>query len=306
MAPEDVEIRHSFQTNGTLITDKWCEFIKKWHIGVGISIDGPKELHDLYRKYRDGSGSFDKAHKGLQLLNTHGIPSYVISVLTAESMARPEALLDFYAENHIEYVGFNVEEQEGVNTNSGVVGMDGIEGVYRSFLERFLDLAIRRKQNISVREIENRLQVIHAYGQDMENDQADPFRIISVDCEGNVSTFSPELLGLEHEAYGSFSFGNLVSDDFEDIARRVSESRLYADILDGIQRCKETCEYYNLCGGGAPANKIYENGSASSTETVYCRTNFKVATDITLDLIERLPRDLPAAWNANWAEHSSA
>jgi uncharacterized protein len=113
--------------------------------------------------------------------------------------------------------------------------------------------------------------------------------IVSVDCAGNLSTFSPELLGMEHAAYGSFTFGNVTSDDFETIAKRIEDSKVYTDIRAGIERCSRECKYYKLCGGGPPANKIYENNSANSTETVYCRS-YQIAVDAVLDVIETKPQ----------------
>ncbi|MDX2257939.1 MAG: cyclophane-forming radical SAM/SPASM peptide maturase GrrM/OscB [Hyphomicrobiaceae bacterium] len=293
LAPRDLQIRHSFQTNGTLISETWCELIKAWQINVGVSIDGPKEFHNRYRKGRNGAGSFDRAFAGLQKLQRAGIPCHVISVLTLESLRQPDRLFDFYVDNAIDDVCFNIEEQEGTNAQSKFVGNSSANSLYWSFLRRFVELTIERKKDIFIREIESSLHAIRGHGSLIRNEQAEPFRIISVDCDGNISTFSPELLGLRHELYGSFSFGNLVHDSFEDISARVLDSRLYADIRAGIRECSSVCAYYGVCGGGAPSNKIYENGSAASTETAYCRA-FMSAIDIVLDLTERLPPELTA------------
>jgi uncharacterized protein len=294
IAPPYLNIRHSFQTNGMLISEAWCDFIKKWNVNIGVSIDGPRELHDLYRKQRNGTGSFDRAYEGLRMLQRAGISFHVISVLTVESMAQPEKMLDFYVENQIGYICFNVEEQEGANAKSKLVSCETADTMYRSFLQRFLDLAVQRQRPVLVREVEQCMGMIEAHGTPARNEQNEPFGIISVDCDANLSTFSPELLGVEHEAYGSFCFGNLARDSFEEIAARVHESRLYTDIRVGVRQCADTCAYYGLCGGGAPSNKIFENGSAATTETVHCRT-LKRSVDVVLDLIERLPPDLTQA-----------
>ena len=294
LAPPELTIRHSFQTNGTLISDAWCDLIKRWGLNIGVSIDGPRELHDLYRKQRNGGGSFDRTYEGLRKLQRAGIPFHVISVLTVESMAQPDKLFEFYIENDLDYVCFNIEEQEGKNVASKLVASASSDVRYRAFLQRFLDLALQSNRPLMVREVEHSMRMIQAHGALMRNDQNEPFRIISIDCDGNVSTFSPELLGLEHERYGSFCFGNLFEDNFEEIAARLYESPLYADITGGVRQCADTCDYYGLCGGGAPSNKIFENGSAATTETAYCRT-FMRSVDVVLDLIERLPPDLHAA-----------
>jgi len=92
-------------------------------------------------------------------------------------------------------------------------------------LKRFFELAVQRRKRVIVREFESCLRAIQGYGKGFGNQQADPFTIISVDCEGNVSTFSPELLGLDHPTYGSFSFGNVLTDDYETLAKRVEAER---------------------------------------------------------------------------------
>jgi uncharacterized protein len=289
------EVEHSFQTNGTLITEAWCDLIAKWNVGVGISIDGPAKFHDVHRRYRNGAGSFAKTYCGLQSLRSRGLPFHVISVLTLTSLQHPDAMFEFYDQAGITEICFNIEEKEGINTSSEVVERPGFDELYRAFLKRFLELAVRRGTKMSVREFDSAFGAIQGYGRGTsDNHQTDPFGIISVDCEGNVSTFSPELLGMEHSTYGSFNFGNLLTDDFETIAHRVESSTLYADIRAGVHKCRDECEYWGLCGGGAPANKIYENGSADSTKTVFCRVH-QIGIDVVLDMVERIPERMDTA-----------
>lgn len=290
LAGPDLEVRHAFQTNATLITDAWCDLIKKWHVNLGLSIDGPAEFHDLNRKYRNGRGSFAAAYRGLQLVKQHAIPFHLISVLTVRSLQEPDKMFEFYEQEGITDVCFNIEEKEGINAESDLVASPRFENLYRAFLTRFFELGSQRRRNMIVREFEIPFHFIKTYGHNTGNQQAEPFGIISVDCEGNLSTFSPELLGLEHQAYDTFSFGNVLEDDFETIAKRVDDSKVYADIRSGLLKCEKECEYFKMCGGGAPVNKIYENGSADSTETVYCRSH-QISIDVVLDMINRIPKD---------------
>lgn len=246
LAGAKLKVRQSFQTNGTLITDAWCDLIEKWNVNVGVSIDGPAEFHDLHRKYRNGRGSFERAFRGVQLLRARGIPFHVITVLTLASLQAPETMLSFYDQAGIDYVCFNVEETEGCHSHSDTMESPHFDELYRRYLETFVELAIRRGQKIVVREFEQSVMTIRGYGKRITNDLTEPFGTISVDCEGNFSTFSPELLGAEHPMYGSFCFGNVAEDDFETIAKRVSESRLNADILSGKRRCQNECAYFGV------------------------------------------------------------
>jgi uncharacterized protein len=70
---------------------------------------------------------------------------------------------------------------------------------------------------------------------------------------------------------------------------------MHADIAAGVALCRERCQYFSVCGGGEPVNKLTENGSFISTETAFCRLTRMHATDLILDTIERLdPRELAA------------
>jgi uncharacterized protein len=289
LAGPKLDVLHSIQTNGTLLTDDWCDLIGKWRVNLGLSIDGPKQFHDLNRKYRNGSGSFDHAARGLRRLKERGLPFYVISVLTLASLREPDKMFDFYVENGIDNICFNIEEKEGNHTTSDLVDSREFGELYRAFLGRFFDLAARRGQKMVIREFETPFRAIQHHGTPLSNQQAEPMSIVSVDVAGNLSTFSPELLGMEHAAYGSFTFGNVITDDFETIAKRIEDSKVYTDIRAGIERCSRECKYYKLCGGGPPANKIYENNTANSTETVYCRS-YQIAVDAVLDVIETKPQ----------------
>jgi uncharacterized protein len=286
-----IGIRQNIQTNGTLISDVWCDLIKKWDVDVGVSVDGPARFHDLRRRYRNGVGSFAKTYAGMQLLRARDIPFHVISVLSLASLEHPDEMFDFYKQEAIERVCFNIEENQSFHTTSELVGSPKFDDLLRNFMSRFFELCILHGTEMSVREFNHALRAIREYGQPHRSHQNEPFGIISVDWQGNLSTFSPELLSATHPTYGSFVLGNLLKDDFATIAKRVDDCKVYADIKAGRRKCRTECEYYNVCGGGAPANKIYENGSANSTVTAHCRA-YQIEIDVVLDLIERIPEDL--------------
>jgi uncharacterized protein len=94
---------------------------------------------------------------------------------------------------------------------------------------------------------------------------------------------------MKHPIYGAFEVGNVIEDDFAVMAERVLTSKLYSDIQAGRDACARTCDYFDVCGGGAPANKIYENGSANSTTTTYCRAH-QITIDVILDTVAQLTK----------------
>jgi uncharacterized protein len=112
LRPSTLQVRHSIQTNGMLITKEWCELFKKWNVGVGVSIDGPRELHDAHRVTRTGRGTFDKSMAGLRMLQKENVPFHVISVLSEEGIKAPQQMLEFYLAEGVSDICFNVEESE--------------------------------------------------------------------------------------------------------------------------------------------------------------------------------------------------
>jgi sulfatase maturation enzyme AslB (radical SAM superfamily) len=74
LKPADLTVAHSFQTNGTLIDEAWCAFFAEERVNVGVSVDGPKHLHDRNRLTRSGRGTFDKTIAGIRLLRRNGVP----------------------------------------------------------------------------------------------------------------------------------------------------------------------------------------------------------------------------------------
>jgi len=72
---------NTMQTNGTLLTDEWCEFFKQHDFLIGISIDGPREVHDAYRVNKRGEGSFEKVMRGLRLLQKHEVEYNILTTV---------------------------------------------------------------------------------------------------------------------------------------------------------------------------------------------------------------------------------
>jgi uncharacterized protein len=289
LKPAGLEVAHSFQTNGTLIDEAWCAFFADQHVGVGVSIDGPRQFNDRHRLTRSGRGTFDRTLAGVRLLRRHQVPFHVISVLSAASMAAPREMFDFYVEEGIERVCFNVEESEGDHVSESF-GEAGVEASYYRFLSEFWRLSAAAPGKITfIREIEHAIgQVIRPSDAPFRNQLVEPFAITSMDWAGNISTFSPELLGLKNAAYQDFLLGNINRDALVDLSHRPNFARMLADIEAGVEMCRERCEYFSVCGGGEPVNKLAENGSFASSETTYCRLIKMRGTDLVLDALERV------------------
>ena len=109
----DRRIDNVIQTNGTLLTDEWCEFFAQNHWLVGISIDGPQPDHDHYRLTAAGKPSWKKVMQGIKLLKKHGVEWNAMAVVNADNANHPLEFYRFFKENGCQFLQFTpiVERQ---------------------------------------------------------------------------------------------------------------------------------------------------------------------------------------------------
>jgi len=290
-------VRQSIQTNGTLLSDAWCEFILREGINLGVSLDGPAFLHDRHRRDRGGKGTHERTLAGITRLRNHGIDFHVIAVITSDALDHPDEIFDFFLGLGVERVGFNVEELEGDNAASSLVRsvltQRRLESRIRRFWERLYERQVRSGKAIQIREFVRAYRAItegpplaSAEAAMKSNPQTAPFGIVSCDWQGNLSMFSPELLGVKSAHFGDFTFGHVRDGALQQMRLSPKLDRVAADIYTGVKRCTASCEYFGFCGGGAPSNKYFENGRFDSTETMYCRSTIQMPLDIVLAGLE--------------------
>lgn len=99
-------IDNAFQTNGTMLTDEWCRFFKENNWLVGVSIDGPKEVHNAYRQNRLGQPSFDQVMRGINLLNKHGVMWNAMAVVNDLNVKHPQEFYRFFKSIGCRYIQF--------------------------------------------------------------------------------------------------------------------------------------------------------------------------------------------------------
>jgi uncharacterized protein len=286
-------VRHSIQTNALLIDEAWCELFARHAVRVGVSVDGPGHIHDRHRRTRDGRGTHAQAMRGVGHLRRAGLAFHAIAVATAASLPHADEIFRFFLDQGFTQVGFNIDEREGAHRHSSIGFAQ--EPAFAAFLRRMLELSQAAGGALRIRELEDaQAAILHGLG-DVDiggrsfprNGQVLPLEIVSVDHGGNFSTFSPELLGQRHGDYHDFVFGNVLSESLACVFSNAAFRKAYGEIVHGVERCRRECDCFELCGGGAPANKLYENGSFDSAETGYCRSTVKAPLRVMLDQLER-------------------
>jgi uncharacterized protein len=101
-------VHHTIQTNGTLLNDKWCELFREHNFLVGLSVDGPRHLHDVYRTDKKGRPTFDRVMRGHQFLAAHGVDYNILCTVNAANQHHPLDVYRFFRDDlgarHIQFI----------------------------------------------------------------------------------------------------------------------------------------------------------------------------------------------------------
>ncbi len=281
-----ITVTSSFQTNGTRITQQWCDFIKLYNISIGVSLDGPQHLHDRSRVDWAGKGTFERTMHGVQLLQENDIEPVILIVLTKDALDYPDEMWQFLCDYRLTKVAFNVEEVNGAHTSSSLNGVEDVQR-YKRFLWRLLELRSAVETPPIIREIDTFLKRIDFLVSPVFSQENMPGSILSVDYMGNVSTFASELLTMTDPRHGNFLLGNLLGERLEEIFARPKFLSINAEVQKGVARCRQSCPYFDFCGGGSPVNKLSEHGTFDATETLCCKLKIQATLDTLVEYLER-------------------
>jgi uncharacterized protein len=260
-------VHHYMQTNATLVTNSWCDFLTEREFRIGVSIDGPAGLN-RERVDRRGRPIFDRILKGITRLGEHGIGFSVIAVVTADGIGRPEELLNFFTELGCHTVGFNIEETEGVSTSRTTPSFEDAVDFWRRTIAW-----TRENPALTVREVDRLGSYLRSVrsGAGWRDVLLDP--IPTVSSTGDVVLLSPELAGITASDYRNFQAGNVLEQSIGSMLDNAHQLRYVREFLTGLDKCEATCDFFGFCRGAQAGNRYFENGSFDTTETSYCRVS---------------------------------
>jgi uncharacterized protein len=292
-----VSVKFKIQTNGVLINDDWCALFAR-HAGVldvGVSCDGPAELHDAYRVNWNGRATHAKAVRGMDLLQKHGIKYKIIAVATKKTLSHPEAFFQFFFDRRKFLSGFHFNIlSEAASTDRALSYSVGDRISYYNFYRRLLALSHDAAEAGAEFKILNfsqafaRITAARAFDAPTYLEQTSaPLKSLSLDARGNVTTFYAGL-GIEvlRDLYGDgrgLSIGNIIETSFEDMIRSDKLQRMMSDFATSTRSCKESCEYFAMCSGGYEVTKRLTLGTFDASETTECVIHVKTLVDALLD-----------------------
>jgi len=274
----DGRVRHSLQTNATLVNDDWCSFFKQYEVDVGVSIDGPRWANSR-RRTLSGAETFDRALRGIECLRGHHIGISVIAVVSLADVPRivdqAADYLQFFVSIGAHAVGFNVEETEGRHR----VGGDCRDTLVRAFWEALFAAWVDADCQPIVRDFAGILRFAEASLSGIRT--TSPVDLLpTVTCDGDVVVLSPELAGYRDPSYDDFKAGNLYEETLDEILGKAPSLRYVREFREGARWCSDHCPYFSFCRAGQASNRYFEHGHFVTALTEFCQHSRRMPFDV--------------------------
>lgn len=256
------QIDNCIQTNGTLLNDEWCEFFKQNNFLVGVSIDGPQEFHDEYRKTGTGRPTFRDVMKGINLLNKHGVEWNALAVVNDFNADYPLDFYHFFKEIGCRYIQFtpiverittrpdNLRLAPGMQEEGMLADFSITAGQWGNFLCTIFDEWVHHDVG------EYYIQLFDATLANWVG-QAPGICTMAEECgHAGVMEFNGDVYSCDHFVFPEYKLGNLHDQTIFEMMngqRQREFSRMKKQMLP--QQCRE-CRFLFACHGECPKNRF--------------------------------------------------
>jgi uncharacterized protein len=263
-------ITNSLQTNGTLLTAEWCRFLKRHNFMVGISLDGPLEIHDRYRSDRKGQGTFDGVMRGLRLLQEHQVEYNVLASVARETARQPLDVYRFFKEEGVEFIQFApiVERLPDARSVRHGLRLAGPAALDREEEQREVT-----SWTVNPEEYGNFL--IAVYEEWVRNDvgkvfvmnfewvlnswigNPSPVCVHARQCGRSVVIeHNGDVFACDHYVYPEYRLGNVLTQKLSDMVSKSCRSGFGASKETALPRRCRDCEVLRACQGGCPKHRF--------------------------------------------------
>ena len=241
-------VANTLQTNGTLLTDDWCRFFKKHNFLIGISMDGPQSLHDVHRKRKDGSGSFEQTMQGLRLLQKYKVEYNVMGVVHRDNGDEPLAFYRFFKEIGARYIQFAPVVERT---------LDGEVTPWSVQPEQWGNFLIAIFQEWIKADVGQ--YFISYFDAALANWMGVPsgMCIFSEQCgHAGVMEFNGDIYSCDHFVYPEYKLGNLNDNSLANIMSSPRQIAFGQAKKESLSLQCRSCQYLFACRGECPKNRF--------------------------------------------------
>jgi uncharacterized protein len=255
-------IDNCIQTNGTLLTDEWCEFFRENNWLVGVSIDGPQEFHDEYRRNRQGKPSFVKVMQGINLLKKHGVEWNGMAVVNDYNADYPLEFYRFFKEIGCHYIQFApiveriYKHADGRHLATPLQSGDKLADFsvtpeqWGNFLCTLFDEWVRKDVGTYF------IQLFDSTLANWVGEQPGVCSLAKTCGHAGVIEFNGDVYACDHFVFPEFKLGNLYEKTLVEMMYSERQQTFGQDKQSKLPtQCKE-CEFLFACNGECPKNRF--------------------------------------------------
>lgn len=256
-------IDNSIQTNGTMLTDEWCQFFKENNFLVGISIDGPQDFHDEYRRNKMGAPSFHKVMQGINLLKKHGVQYNCMAVVNDYNADFPLEFYNFFKEIGCEFLQFApiVERLKEDNASpTSLASANDKEAKlapfsvspeqWGNFLCTIFDEWVRNDVGKIF------IQIFDSTLANWVDEQPGVCTMAKTCGHAGVMEFNGDVYSCDHFVFPEYKLGNIYTNPLASMMYSDKQLKFGVDKFDKLpSQCKE-CDVLFACNGECPKNRF--------------------------------------------------
>ncbi len=254
-------VENAIQTNGTLLDDEWCEFFAANKFLVGISLDGPPQWHDRFRKDPAGKPTYHRAWAGLELMQKHGVEFNVLVTLNSANAPHAGDIYRYFTNRGIRFLQFIPILERDADGNPTEFSCRPEQ--FGKFLWDVFEIWASRDINrVSERFIDS---ILHTF----IHGQATMCCHSKKCANAFVLEFNGDLYACDHFVYEGWLLGNIMETPLEELAC-CDKLQEFAKLKTDLPKICMNCEYLYLCNAGCPKHHIPLYGNADRVN-FYCQ-----------------------------------
>ena len=264
------KILNTIQTNGVLLNDEWCQFFKEHNFLVGISIDGPQRLHNVYRVDQTGKGTFNKVMQGLRCLQKHQVDLNILATVHAGNADYPLEVYRFFRdEAKAEFIQFipivERDNTTGYQEGNTVTKRSVTAEQYGKFLIAIFDEWV--KQDVGKIYVQLFDIALAAWSGAPET-----ICVFAPTCGHSlVLEHNGDMYACDHFVEPSYYLGNILDHPMTELATLEKQQKFGIEKLDSLPNYCQDCKVSFVCHGGCPKNRFITTPRGEPGLNYLCR-----------------------------------
>jgi uncharacterized protein len=243
-------VSNALQTNGMLIDEAWCELFREYNWLIGISIDGPEAMHDLYRFNKGGEGTWKRVMQSIRLMQKEKVEFNCLVVVSQANVGKAREVYRFFRSigvDNLQYIPLSEFDENGQRLPFTITAEQ-----YGRFLVETFEEWWPERRRARVRYFDNIAEAIAGQrpGSCTMHETCDSYCVVE---------YNGDVFPCDFFVRGDWKLGNVMEDSWATIARRSRRYSFASKKTIAHPEC-QACEYQSICHGGCPKSREGQKG----------------------------------------------